>query len=362
MAKLSSILSSPFDKKPNSVSALMLWVVGATLPGLFALIHFFGFGVLINLCLAITTALVCEAVILKLRQKPLLPILLDGSALVTAWLLALALPPLLPWWMTVIGSAFAIIFAKHLYGGLGNNLFNPAMVGYVLLLISFPVHMTSWLPAQDLAANPISLGDTFSYIFTGTSTNGADISWARQGIDGFTLATPLDHVKTELSQGFRIAEIQSSPIIEGLSGIGWQWVNLAFLLGGLALLIRKVIGWQIVAGTLLGVCGMAFLLFAIDSDHYVSPLFHLFSGATMLTAFFIATDPVTASTTAKGRWLFGLGIGIICVVIRTFGGYPDAFAFAVLIMNMTVPMIDYYTKPKAYGHQKSSNGTGSSNG
>ncbi len=329
----------------------MLWVIAATLPGLFALVYFFGIGIIINILIASITAIVTEALILKLRKRPVKATLFDGSALVTAWLIGLALPPLLPWWMIVVGTAFAITFVKQVYGGLGNNLFNPAMVAYVLLLISFPVQMTSWLPPSELAQNPVGITDTLSYIFTGSGTNGQDIINARQGIDGFTMATPLDHVRTELAQGYRITEIQSSPIISGLSGIGWQWINLAFLLGGLILIIRKIAAWQIPAGVLAGIFLMSLLLYFTDNDQYLSPLFHWFAGATMLGAFFIATDPVTASTTAKGRWLFGLGIGIITVLIRTFGGYPDAIAFAVLLMNMAVPMIDYYTKPKAYGHK-----------
>lgn len=355
-----SLISSPFTKNPTSVSALMLWVIGATLPGLFALVYIFGFGVIINIILASVTALVTEALILKARQRPVLPILFDGSALVTAWLLALAIPPLLPWWMTVIGVSFAIVFAKHVYGGLGNNLFNPAMVGYVLLLISFPLEMTSWLPPAELAQNPVGFMDALSYIFTGTGFDNQSIASTRIGVDGFTMATPLDHVKTELSQGYRLAEIETHAVINGLSGSGWQWINLGFLAGGLVLMFRKVIGWQIPAGLLLGMVAMSFVLFASDSDHYLSPSFHLFAGATMLGAFFIATDPVTASTTPKGRWIFGLGIGIITVLIRTFGGYPDAIAFAVLLMNMTVPMLDYYTKPKTYGH-KAKQATGDSN-
>lgn len=348
-----NIISSPFDKKPNSINGLMLWVIGATLPGLFALVYFFGFGVIINLLLAAVSALAAEALILKWRKRPVVSTLYDGSALVTAWLFALCLPPLLPWWMTVLGCVFAIVVAKQLYGGLGNNIFNPAMVGYVLLLISFPVQMTAWLPPTDLAGHDLTLGDTFAMIFTGSGANGETLSQLRAGVDGFTMATPLDYVKTQLDQGFRISEIKESEIISGLSGSGWGWVNLAFLIGGISLLIKKVIGWQISAGVLLGIVLASLALYGVDSDHYNSPSFHLFSGATMLGAFFIATDPVTAATSAKGRWLFGLGIGVILVIIRTFGGYPDAFAFAILLMNMAVPLLDYYTKPKAYGHKAS---------
>lgn len=345
-------LSSPFTKNTSSVTQMMMWVIAATLPGLFALTYFFGFGTIINILIACSTALATEALILKLRQRPISPILWDGSAFVTAWLLALALPPLLPWWMTILGTSFAIVFAKHVYGGLGNNIFNPAMVGYVLLLISFPLEMTTWLPPQDLAANPVGVGETISLIFSGQGASPANVELLKQGVDGVTMATPLDHVKTQLAQGYRITEIKTAPIIEGLSGRGWQWVNIAFLIGGIALLFKKIIGWQIPLGVLLGMGLIAVPLYLADSDMYLSPMFHGFAGATMLGAFFIATDPVTASTTNKGRWLFGLGIGVITVLIRTFGGYPDAIAFAVLLMNMTVPMIDYYTKPRTYGHSK----------
>ncbi|MRX27143.1 electron transport complex subunit RsxD [Kangiella sp. HZ709] len=346
------ILSSPFAKKPNSVTAVMLWVIVASLPGLAALIYFFGIGVLINISIASITALATEAIILRIRKRPVSATLIDGSALLTAWLIGLALPPLLPWWMTILGTSFAIVFAKQVYGGLGNNLFNPAMVAYVLLLISFPVEMTAWIPPTELAGQSLSLADTFSYIFTGTSSQGYDINFIRQGVDGFTMATPLDHVKTELSQGYRIQEIKVHEMMTGLSGIGWQWVNLGFLFGGVILLFRKVAAWQIPAGVLLGILSMSLILNVLNPDAYLSPAFHWFAGATMMGAFFIATDPVTASTTKKGRWLFGLGIGVITVLIRTFGGYPDAIAFAVLLMNMTVPMLDYYTQPRTYGHTK----------
>ena len=345
-------LSSPYAKKTNSVSQIMLWVIVATLPGLFALIYFFGFGVLINLVIACTTALVTESIILKLRQRPVIPILWDGSALVTAWLLALALPPILPWWMTVLGTAFAIVFAKHVYGGLGNNIFNPAMIGYVLLLISFPLEMTTWLPPQELAANPLNFTESLMIIFSGSASNAATVESLKLGIDGFTMATPLDHIKTQLAQGYLIPEAQTAPIISGLSGVGWQWVNIAFLTGGLVLTFKRIIGWQIPAGVLLGMGLISLPLFFASNDHYLFPMFHGFAGATMLGAFFIATDPVTASTTPKGRWIFGIGIGAITILIRTFGGYPDAIAFAVLLMNMAVPMIDYYTKPRTYGHSK----------
>lgn len=348
-----SIISSPFTKKPNSITQVMLWVILASLPGLAGLVYYFGYGVIINILLACATALLAEALVLKLRKKNIANRLGDCSALVTAWLIGLSLPPLLPWWMTVVGTLFAIVIAKQIYGGLGNNLFNPAMVAYVLLLISFPAQMTAWLPPTELATNSITFTDTISYIFTGSSLNGEAISSARLGIDGVTMATPLDHVKTELSRGYRIEEISNSNIMGNWAGQGWEMINLLFLIGGIILVIRKIAAWQIPAGMLLSMLISSFILVGINPDTYPSSFFHLFSGATMLGAFFIATDPVTASTTPRGRWVFGIGIGFLVIIIRTFGGYPDAVAFAVLLMNMAVPMIDYYTQPKVYGHQKS---------
>ena len=348
------LASSPFTKPKQQVSHLMLWVVGATLPGLVALFIFFGWGVIINSLLACVFAVLFEALVLKLRERPIKRVLSDNSALLTGLLLGLSLPPLLPWWMTAIGVGFAIVFAKQLYGGLGNNLFNPAMVGYVLLLISFPLQMTSWLPPASLAQSTPDFLTTLHFIFTGTGVNGESLDTVRLGIDGYTMATPLDEMKTGINQGYRINEFIDAPIFGGLSGVGWYWVNLAFLAGGLVLAVRKVLAWQIPVSMLTAMFVTAGLLHLFAPDSNPSPVFHLFSGAAMFGAFFIATDPVTAATSVKGRIVFGAGIGIITVLIRNYGGYPDAIAFAVLLMNMAVPMIDYYTQPRVYGHAKAS--------
>jgi len=303
------------------------------------------------------TALVSEAVILIIRKRPIAPALADGSAIVTALLLALTLPPLLPWWATVTGTAFAIIIAKQLYGGLGYNPFNPAMIGYVMLLISFPVEMTSWLPPQLDCKQKLDLLETLSFVFAGITPD-------QMTFDALTEATPLDSLKTHLGLGNTVAEIQTqfgqgsaaseilsvSPIFGYIGGSGWEWVGGGFLLGGLWMIYKKVISWHIPIAMLTGLVVMALLFSTIDPDQYASPLFHLFSGAAMLGAFFIATDPVTAATSTKARLVYGAGIGIITYIIRTWGGYPDAVAFAVLLMNMTVPLIDYYFRPRVFGH------------
>ncbi len=345
------IASSPFTHNRQSTGHIMSHVILACLPGLLALVWFFGYGTLVQLLLASTTALLAEGLIMKLRKKPALPRLMDYSALLTAVLLALSLPPATPWWMIVLATCFAIIIAKQLYGGLGHNPFNPAMVGYVVLLISFPVQMTSWLPSAGTEMYPAGLNDTLAMIFAGRTAEGLELQQLRAGYDGMTQATPLDALKTGMRSGKEAGVMVESLYFGVRSGISWAWVNAGFLLGGLYLLWRRIISWQIPASFL------AVLALCAGLGEWLSPtvgaptLVHLFSGATMLGAFFIATDPVTASTTDKGRLLFGAMTGLLVWLIRTYGGYPDGVAFAVLLANICVPLIDYYTQPRAYGHR-----------
>lgn len=345
------IASSPHHHSRRSTANLMKLVAYAGIPGIALQAVFFGYGVLVQLLLAIITAWLSEALILWLRKKPILPRLTDHSALVTAVLLAISIPPYAPWWLIVIGTAFAIIFVKQLYGGLGNNLFNPAMAAYVLLLISFPVQMTQWLPPLPLQAVTLSPVDAICAVFTQYSCGGFSLSQLQQGIDGTTLATPLDTYRTDLAQGLTLSESYNKPIFQGFINVGWFWVNLAYLAGGLFLIQQKVISWRIPVAVISSLFLLSALSWLAAADANPSPVFHLFSGATMLAAFFIATDPVSASTTDKGRLYYGAIIGIMVYIIRSFGGYPDAFAFAVLLANMCVPLIDYYTRPRTYGHK-----------
>jgi electron transport complex protein RnfD len=320
----------------------MLHVGYALIPGIATYAWLFGAGVLVHILLACATALLTEATVLLLRGRPVGPTLTDGSAILTAVLLALAIPPLAPWWLTVLGAAFAILFGKQLYGGLGYNPFNPAMLGYGMLLISFPLEMTRWPAAHSLLELAPSLSDSISVIFA----NGVSV-------DAISAATPLDTLKTQLGQGMNIQDTLSSSDYSHLfgqfAGIGWESINIAFLLGGLYLLFTRRIAWQIPVAMLasLGLLAAGFHL--IDPEQYASPLLHLFGGAAMLGAFFIATDPVSASTTPRGRILYGIGIGVITYAIRNWGGYPDGIAFAVLLMNMAAPTIDYFTQPRVFG-------------
>ena len=344
------IASSPHAHSRRSTPDLMKWVALCALPGLAAQTYFFGWGTIIQLMMAIVIGLSLEALVMVARKRHPMSALRDNSALVTAWLLAIAIPPLSPWWVITIGLIFAIIIAKHLYGGIGQNLFNPAMVAYVVLLISFPVQMTSWISPAELQATPISGGDALSLIFTGLNLEGLSLQQIRSGIDGITMATPLDAFKTSLLAGHTSSEALSQPQFSGLAGIGWEWVNLAYLAGGLLLIKLRVINWHIPVGFLVGLTLISSLFALFMPGTTASPIVHLLSGATMVGAFFIATDPVSASTTVKGRLIFGAFIGAMVFIIRSWGGFPDGVAFGVLLGNMCVPLIDYYTKPRTYGH------------
>ncbi len=348
--------SSPHQRVKRDTSQVMRLVIYAMLPAMVLQVVIFGWGLVIQAALAVSTALLTEGVILMMRQKRVERTLGDYSAVLTALLLAISIPPTLPWWMTIIGTFFAIAIAKQLYGGLGFNMFNPAMIGYVVLLISFPVAMTMWLPPLSMLAEPLGFVDTLMLIFTGYTSGGLDIMQVRTVADGLTMATPLDAVKTGLAEGQTYQEALLEPVFNGgfadSLGAGWAWLSVAYLLGGLALVRLKVINWHIPVAMIGSVVVVSGLLHLLDMDHYASPLFHVFNGSLLVGAFFIATDPVSASTTDKGRLIFGAAIGFWLVIIRTFGGYPDAVAFAVIIMNMAVPLIDYYTKPRTYGRDR----------
>jgi electron transport complex protein RnfD len=357
---------------------IMLEVCLAGLPGAAMLGITFGAGVWINLLAAITFALAFESGMLWLRSRDIKYGLADGSALVTGFLLGVALPPTSPWWLVAIGIFAAIVVAKHLYGGLGHNPFNPAMIGYLILLISFPVEMTRWLPPETLAADTAlhSLSGAFSnFIGMHGATSQNPLSTetysnldahltvdAYVTVDAFTAATGLDALKTARGQLLSPEEaLTASPTLiqvgNTLLSAGWHWPNLFFCCGGIYLLWRKHISWHIPM-SVLGTLGLCALLGSTIAPMTGGVSFHLLAGATMLGAFFIATDPVSAATSTRGKLLFGAGIGLITYIIRVLGGYPDAIAFAVVLMNICVPTIDYYTRPRTYGHAQAKSGWG----
>lgn len=338
---------APHVVAPSSVGRVMRQVLYALIPTVVLHVVFFGPGVLIQIVLGVVTALAAEAVALRLRGKPLPPYLLDGSAIITAVLLALCLPPLAPWWLIVSGVAFAILLAKHLFGGLGANPFNPAMVGYAVLLVSFPARLLQWVPPNVAGFEPAALSfiETLTTILTGTPPER--FTW-----DAITSPTPLDALRTDLALGMTMAEAHTNAMFSSFGGKGWEWINLATLVGGGWLLALRIIRWQIPVAMLSALFVCAAVMAAADPGAYAGPLFHLTSGASMLGAFFIATDPVSAATSDRGRLIYGAGIGVLTYVIRTWGGYPDGVAFAVLIMNLAVPLIDRYTIPRIYGHAR----------
>jgi Na+-translocating ferredoxin:NAD+ oxidoreductase subunit D len=296
----------------NDVQTIMTKVLVALVPAAAVHVWLFGPGLLVNCAIAVAAALVAEAAMLRLRDRPLVPALYDVSAPVTAVLLAFALPPLVPWWIPVVGTLFAIVVAKQLFGGIGFNPFNPAMAGYVVLLISFPVEMTRW---------PVPF-------------------------DGITAATPLDQLRAGIAAGEPVSAITADPMFGALAGAGWEWLSLAVLVGGLWLLSQRVIRWPIPFAVLGSLAVVATVFWLIDPERFASPAFHLAGGATMLCAFFIATDPVTAATTPRGRIVYGVGIGVLIWVLRSFGNYPDGVAFAVLLMNMAAPALDHFLRPR----------------
>ncbi|WP_094752255.1 electron transport complex subunit RsxD [Psychromonas sp. CD1] len=341
--------SSPYQSNKRKTSEIMRWVILCLIPGIAIQSYYFGFANLIQIFIAALTALICEGFILHMRKRPITVTLKDNSALLTAILIAISIPPLSPWWVVTIGCGFAIIFVKQLYGGLGQNIFNPAMAAYVLLLIAFPVQMTSWLPMHDLQSIDMSFIDQLSCILTGSTRDGYSLQQLTSNIDGLSMATPLDITKNALNAGFTISEILQRAAFANSSWQAIQWVNIGFLFGGGILLYKRIIQYTIPLSFLLGLSVFSFIAFAYAPDLNTTPIFHLFSGATMLGAFFILTDPVSAATTQKGRILYGLLIALLVVLIRNIGGYPDAVAFAVLLANICVPLIDYYSQPRVYG-------------
>lgn len=343
MSRKFDTAGAPHFPPHATVSRVMLQVIFALVPAIAAHAWFFGPGILVQITLAAAFATGFEALMLKARAKPLGLFLGDFSAILTAILFALCIPPLAPWWISLIGMLFAIVIAKHLYGGLGHNLFNPAMVGYVVVLISFPQAMTAWLPPVSVAPFPLGLNDTFMAIFSGQLPAG--LAW-----DAITEATPLDAIRSSVASGKMISEARQSPVFGDFGGLGWEWIANWYALGGVWLLWRRIISWHVPITMIASVFLIGLIAWLTDPGSNPSPLQHVFSGALMIGAFFIATDPVSGCTSNRGRLIFGAGVGIITLAIRRWGGYPDGVAFAVLLMNMAAPLIDKYTRPRIFGH------------
>lgn len=341
----STLVSGPHVHAPVSTPWVMRQVMLALVPATLLGIYLFGLPNLYLLLISLATALGVEAACLYLMNKPVKVFLNDGSALLTGWLIAMTLPPWAPWWIPIVGVSFALVIGKHVFGGIGQNVFNPAMLARVMLLVAFPLEMTTWInPAPLFSSTTPGLLDSLYITFVGIPST----------YDALSSATLLGHVKTEMTLNHTLSEtlVNHSYIP---SFLGWtagslgETSALLMLLGGGYLIYRGVITWHVPVAMLITLTVLATGFSFIDPDRYPDALFHILNGGTMFVAFFIATDPVTAPSTNQGRLLFGVGIGLVEYLIRTWGSFPEGVGFAVLLMNGIAPLIDHYVRPRIYG-------------
>lgn len=337
-----NIAHSPHAHAPVSIGKVMGTVLLALTPATLFGFWLYGWPAVNLWAVALIAAIAGEAFVVRMQNRKVRPVIMDGSGILTAWLLALSLPPYAPWWVAVLGSLFAVVIAKQVFGGLGQNVFNPAMAARVMLLISFPLEMTTW---------------TAPTLHTGF-IDSLRITFAGQPIDGMASASLLGHVKTEFARGIGLDQAlvgyyaPMDMLWGSRAGSLGETAAVLLLIGGLFLIARRIITWHAPVAMLLGVALPALLFNAIAPNHYAGPLVHLLSGGLMLGAFFIITDPVTSPNTATGQFIFGLGCGLLTWIIRTWGGYPEGVAFAVLLMNAATPIIDQYVKPRIYGRDR----------
>lgn len=337
-------MSGPYLRKNKSVRRTMLLVMAALTPATLYGFYLYGWPAIILFCITLGSAMLFEVAGLLLAKRSVGTFACDGSALLTAWLLAVSLPPWAPWWIAVVGSAIAVIIGKQVFGGLGQNVFNPAMVARVALLISFPLEMTTFIQPTPL----FSLGSP-SFI------ESIGIIFAGAGFDAVSSATLLDSIKNELGQGAALGQIMEGRytpgdwILGNNSGSMGEGSDILLLLGGIALIFTRVIRWHIPVATLVSLAVIATLFHIIDGTQYPDAMVHLFTGTTMLGAFFIATDPVTSPMSPKGQIWFGIGLGALVFIIRTWTQYPEGMSFAILLMNGVTPLINRYLRPRIFG-------------
>lgn len=320
---------SPHLRAGLNAEGIMWMVVLALVPASTAAVYFFGWPTLTLLLVSIAAAVLTEAVTVLIMKRPLT--IYDGSAVVTGLLLALTLPPTVPEWIPAVGSAFAIIFGKQIYGGLGYNPFNPALIGRAFLLASWPRLMVNWVWPED------SLGWAAGKVEALAGATAEAVSEAADAVAGAT------------ALGLWREGITDIPYLQlylgNIAGSLGETSALAILLGGLFLLIYKIIDWRIPCSYLGTVALLAFLM---GED----PLFHLLAGGLLFGAFFMATDYVTTPITPRGRLFFGIGCGLLTILIRKFGGFPEGVCYSILIMNITTPLLDRWTRPKRFGEVK----------
>lgn len=342
------LISSPHTHGGLSVSKVMWTVMLALTPATLFGFYVFGFPAIFLFLITCGSAVGFEALALKWSQKPVQFHIHDGSALLTGWLIALTLPPYAPWWIGVVGSFIAIMIGKQVYGGLGQNLFNPAMVARIALLISFPVEMTTWVSPHPL----FEMGSPSFFESLQITFLGATFS------DSSTGATTLGYIKTELSRGIAMPEILKNTFSINelfwgkISGSMGETSAFLLLLGGIVMIFLGIITWHIPVAILVSLTICAGIAYGINPNKYPFVFYHLFGGAAMLGAFFIATDPVTSPISKLGQIVFGIGCGVLIFVIRSWAGYPEGVGFAVLLMNAMTPLLDRWLRPRVYGRDR----------
>src|SRR6056297_2044145 len=329
MNKLLTVSPSPHVYEDTTVKRLMFDVIIALLPALAFSIYFFGMGAIYVTLTAVVSCLAFEWLIQKylLKQEPTIS---DGSAILTGLLLAFNVPTNLPVWIIIIGALVAIGIGKMSFGGLGNNPFNPALVGRVFLLISFPVQMTSW-PKPD----------GFGTGYLDAATGATPLGLLQEGVDnGEPVSKIMDNVPSHMQLFYG-----------DMGGSLGEIAAFALILGLLYMLYKKIITWHIPVSIVATIGVFTGILWLADPTQYADPLFHILTGGVLLGAIFMATDYVTSPMSVNGMWIYGIGIGVITVVIRVFGSYPEGVSFAILIMNAFVPLLNTYTKPKRFGKE-----------
>ena len=348
MIPLDTPVSAPHTTTTQSVSRVMATVMLALAPATLFGFWLYGWPSIWLFAITVGSAAFGEALCLRLMDRPIMPALYDGSAILTGWLLALSLPPWAPWWIGAFGGLFATVLAKQAFGGLGQNLFNPAMVARVALLISFPVQMTAWVgPAPLGSAMAPGIIDGLLVTLKGMTPQ----------FDAIASASLLGFAKTEMSRGVDLLQSLANAPAQNWIGSrpGSLGETAAWLIaaGGVMMMFLRIITWHIPVAMLAGIAIPAAVLHAVDPARYLDMSTHLLSGGAMLGAFFIATDYVTSPNTSLGQLIFGFGCGVLTYVIRTWAGYPEGVAFAVLLMTSLTPIIDSYVKPRIYGRDRS---------
>ena len=340
--------SAPYTHASTSVTRTMTLVMLALTPATLLGLYQFGWPAIFLFIITIATAIAAEALCLKIAGKPVILHLTDGSAILSAWFVALTLPPWSPWWIGVSGAAIAIIIGKQIFGGIGQNVFNPAMVARVMLLVSFPLEMTRFVDARPLFSNAAPGFAESLRIFLGSGVN----------YDTISSPSVLGFVRMQLLQGQPLSEILAtayhplSLFLGTANGSMGEISALLILLGGLFLIYKRIITWHTPASMLGTMIVLAGIFHLIAPEKYPDPVYHLISGAFMLGAFFIATDYVTVPSTRPGRMIFGAGCGALVFVIRSWAAFPEGVAFSILLMNALTPVIDYYVKPRIYGRTR----------